>query len=317
MQKLTIPYSGRLLVSQMAAFGLLNVLDVYGFSAYLHHDPHSLEMTPIVEADIDLDALAELIRRSARECERTIEADVIPGQTGNGRTPVIRARATSLVRADEALSVREILLEALEVEDNALALALVSGLGAPGVWLRDGSKPVPGRGATALDGVPYNIGSDIVRGALRHTRQWGEQVERTELEPLLSETSHISTEEGDKHRWTPPGVEIAGWCQWLAGLGLALLPIGLAATSAARTPGYLRRAGQRHLTLPVFANPVSRPKLRALLQLRDLADPDPIRGASVRLRAMGLSELIRFPVIDSSNGSMVSFAFDVGERIQL
>ena len=167
---LRIPSSGRLLTSQLAAYGLTLAIQANGGSARIGHDETSLECDPLVQTDASPQDVANSVARTALICEAAIESDLVPGATGNKRIPVIRARATDQERAVTALAARERLLDAAEAADEVLTAALLAGLGAPAPWLHDGSpagKPMPGRGATQLDGVPYNIGSDIVRGLLR------------------------------------------------------------------------------------------------------------------------------------------------------
>lgn len=328
MQTFTIPYSGRLLVAHMVAYGLGVALQHGGCDAFLVHSPTSLELTPLVMADVDFAEAAEYVRRSAQDCEAPVEDDVVKEVTGNKRSPALRARASSPDGATAALVERERLLSALEEggAEAELPLALAAGLGAPAVWIHDqtaAAKPLPARGATALDGVPYNIGSDIVRAALRRSLPSAEDVTEADLQTLLGGEHADVKEVGDRHRWSPSGTRIASWCQWLAALGLCMLPVGLVSAGTARTPGYRRQGPVRQLTLPVLTRPVSLARLRALLELQTLVELDSEHSsarrssAAGRLRALGVREVVTFPVDDQSNGSMVAFSFGAGRTIEL
>lgn len=327
VQTFKIPYSGRLLVSHMAAYGLAVALRSGGFDAFISHDPNSLEMTPLVAADVDSTVASGCVRKSADACEAAVESDVVPGKTGNSRTPALRARATSPVGAHDTLLAREQLLRSLE-RDGAgaeLPLKLAAGLGAPAIWLHDhnaAAKPHPDRGATGLDGVPYNIGSDIVRGALRRSLPSAQNVTGDEVKALFVNSSQRVEEAEDRLRWSPGGTYIASWCQWLAALGMCLLPVGLMSDEAARTPGYRRDVTPRQITLPILSRPISLPRLRALLELQVLVDagfPESSAGirAAGKLRALGVPEVMTFPVRNSSNSTMVTFSFDLGTEILL
>lgn len=315
MLTLRIPSSGRLLTTQLAAYGLALAVDAGGRSACVGHDARSLECDPAVITDALPSDVANSICQSALVCEAAVEADLIPGARGNDRIPVIRARATDHARAVDALAARERLLDAAEAADQALLTALLAGLGAPAPWLRDGGptgKPMPGRGATQLDGVPYNIGSDIVRGLLRPVLRATKDTDADALARLFTDAAAISPDR-DRTRWSPEGTKLAPACQWLAALGLGLLPVGLTSSGRARTPGFWRRSGRRGISLPVLARPVSVPRLRATLQRPDLTAADE-PNAAARLRALGISEVLTFSVIDASSGTMVAFSFTPAAR---
>ncbi|MHB8657311.1 MAG: hypothetical protein ACYC91_05055 [Solirubrobacteraceae bacterium] len=320
MQTFTMPYSGRLLVTHLASYGLAVALDARGVEAFVGHDPDAVELTPQVFADVDLDEVAACIRASALECKSAVEADLEPGRTGNGRIPVIRARATEPERAAISLAARERLLDDLEAQDARSAAALIAGLGAPGVWLRDAKardKRVPAHGASRLDGVPYNIGSDIVRGALRHSLPAATAIVEEDLRPLTDGGRVRTADETDRLLWSPPGTRIALVYQWLAALGLELLPVGLSASARARTPGFWQESGERGIALPVISRPVSAARLRSLLQLPDLVARGATPAAAKRLRALGICELVTFMVLDSSSGTMVKFSFGPARRFGL
>ncbi|MGH2873776.1 MAG: hypothetical protein ACRDL5_15105, partial [Solirubrobacteraceae bacterium] len=182
----------------------------------------------------------------------------------------------------------------------------------PAPWLRDASaarKPMPGRGATQLDGVPYNIGSDIVRGVLRHALPATKQAKPEAIAALFTSEPNTPPSERDRTRWSPEGTKLAPVCQWLATIGLGLVPVGLTSSGRARTPGVWRESGSRGgISLPVLTWPVSVPRLRAVLQRPELTGA---AGSSeaVHLRALGVSEVISFSVVDASSGTMVAFSF--------
>lgn len=307
MPSIRTPASGRTLVAHLSAYGLASVLDLAGHDAFISHDPDSLELEPIVHTPVSLDEVADVVRAAARDCESIVEADLVPGKTGNDRRPVIWARATRLDRAQAALSCREALLDEVEDFASGTPVALVAGLGAPAPWTGD----KPHRGASRLDGVIGNHTSDFVRGALRGARRAAEVVT---AELLISSADATL----DKTGWSPPGTRLPLCSQWLAGLGLGLLPVGLDGVAAARTPAVSATRPQC-VRLPVFAAPVSVPRLRAVLQSVELVagrGGDEPRDAA-RLRALGVRELARFAKIDESNPQSVRFHFARGEVIRL
>lgn len=316
MLTLRVPSSGRLLTTQLAAYGLILAVHAAGHSAWIGHDASSLEFDPLVETDASPREVANSVAQSALVCEAAIEADLVPGRTGNDRIPVIRARATDQERAVIALAARERLLDAAEAADEALVAALLAGLGAPAPWLRDGSaagKPMPGRGATQLDGVPYNIGSDVVRGLLRPVLRATKETDADALGRLFTAEAVAPPSDRDRTRWSPNGTTLAPPCQWLAAIGLGLLPVGLTSSRRARTPGFWRQPGSRGISLPVLERPVSAPRLRAMLQRPELTATDGSRDAA-RLRALGVSEVVSFSVVDASSGTMVAYSFAPASR---
>ncbi|MGA2013008.1 MAG: hypothetical protein ABSH51_21055 [Solirubrobacteraceae bacterium] len=311
-----IPSSGRLLTTQLAAYGLTLAIHANGSQAWIGHDDSSLECDPVIQTDASPQQVADSITRSACVCEASIEADLVPGMTGNNRIPVIRARATDQARATIALAARERLLDAAEAADELLTAELLAGLGAPAPWLHDGSaarKPTPGRGATQLDGVPYNIGSDIVRGLLRPVLRATKQTDADTLIELFAAKTAAPASDRDRTRWSPDGTTIAPPCQWLAALGLGMLPVGLTANSRARTPGFWTQRGRRGISLPVLQHPISVPRLRAILQRPELTAADGSRDAA-RLRSLGVSDVLSFSVLDASSGTMVAFSFAPASR---
>jgi hypothetical protein len=319
VKRFTIPCSGRLLITHLGAYGLAAALDARGVDAFVGHDPQAVELTPQVFATVELDEVAACIRESALECEPAVEADLEPGRTGNNRIPVIRARATEPERAATSMAARERLLDDLEAHGARSATALIAGLGASGVWLRDTKtrKAVPARGASRLDGVAYNIGSDIVRSALRHSLPAAATVVEEDLRPLTDGSRGRTADDTDRLLWSPPGTRIGLVYQWLATLGLGLLPVGLTARTHARTPGFWHESGARGIALPILARPASAARLRSLLQLPDLVARGATPAAATRLRALGISELVTFAVLDSSSGTMVKFSFGPATRLEL
>lgn len=309
-----MPHTGRLLVSQLAAYGLAAVLDTYGEDAFVGHDPSSLEMQPHVLTPLDAARTGELVSSSAAECEHMLEADLEPGQTGNSRRPVMWARATSSDRAALALHAREALLDNEEGSKGLLAVALAAGLGAPAVWL--GKHPE--RGATRLDGVMGNNTSDFVRGVLRRCRPAAAGSEASYFERAWAGRLAPPDAE-DKTGWSPPGTRIDPVHQWLAAVGLTLLPVGLSGSGPGTTPCFWHQRGARGVTLPILGPTAAVPRLRALLQRPELSVPPASLSPAHRakLRSLGVSEVISFVVTDRSSSQSVAFSFGRGERTQL
>jgi hypothetical protein len=215
-------------------------------------------------------------------------------------------------RALQALEMREELLDRLESLDRRLPEALIAGLGAPGAWLADR----PQRGASRLDGVIGNHTSDFVRGVLRRALP-AASVTGDDVHALWTVTSPPEASEDDKTGWAPPGTQVHLVHQWLAAIGLSQLPVGLAANGPSRTPCYWRDSDVRGLTLPVLSQPISMPRLRALLQLPALVTPTSSPTAAGRLRALGIHELVSFPLLNRSTRQSVAFSFGRGTRIEL
>lgn len=312
MTTLRIPISGRLLVAHLAAYGLGFALDVAGEQAFVSHDPDSLELDPQVSTTADLERVANSVRRTGTECEGAVEADLVGDDSGSNRRPVAWARGTSMERARVALHAREELLDGLESGGARVATSLLTGLGAPATWLGD----KPQRGASRLDGVPGNSTSDFVRGVLRRARPAAFSVTAENLRATIDIVAQPSgaTDE-DKTGWAPPGTRVDLVYQWLAAVGLSQLPVGLAARGPSRTPCH--RRDNRGVTLPVLAPPVSMPRLRALLQLPELVEPDLRPASAARIRALGSRELLFFPMLGRSNDKMVAFSFGTATRIEL
>lgn len=307
MHELRLPVSGRTLVGHMAAYGLALVLDNGREDAFVGHDPDSLELDPLVATGAGSARTAELVRASASGCEDIVEADMTPGCTGNDRRPVVWARATRVDRALAAVPMREALLDTEEGRGGRLAVALTVGLGAPAPWASD----KPHRGASRLDGVMGNHTSDFVRGALRRSRAAAVDVTAEELTAPKDPAA-------DKTGWSPPGTSVAPAVQWLAALGLGLLPVGLVAHGYARTPA--ATSGRPYgVTLPILSRPVSVPRLRALLQRVELGvvDGSLVPEQSARLRALGVSEVAHFPKVDRSTPQSVQFFFGSATAVKL
>lgn len=314
MPSLTIPLSGHLLVSHLAAYGLGVVLDANDEDAFVGHDPLSLEMEPHVTTPANVERTVDLVRQSATTCERVIEADLQPGQTGNNRRPVIWARATALDRAKLALPKREALLEAAERDEQAIVVGLLAGLGAPAAW-----SDRPQRGASRLDGVTGNHTSDFVRGVLRRARPAAASAQVDGLASAWSgKTSQAASVDDDKTGWSPPGTRVDLVHQWLAALGLSLLTVGQSAHGRAATPCFCRHEA-RGVTLPVLDHPVSVPRLRGLLQLPELLLPAArlVNSEAARLRARGIRELVAFALVDRSTPQSTAFSFARGVRVEL
>jgi hypothetical protein len=320
-----IPCSGRLLIAQLAAYGLAVVTDSPERLSLVSHDPDSLELAVSVEAGFGLEEVAARVRASAETCEGMVEADLEPGKTGNDRIPAIRARASfqsDPARAADALGIREGLIEELDRDGAALPMGLMAGLGAPAPWLRSRSKDAKARpqdGATQLDGVALNATSDIVRGALRPNRA---AVLRLDPSGLIEVLSGRGSDAGEPDRfgWSPRGTDAHPVVQWLAALGMTVLPVGLASSAPARTPGAWtdRTNGiRRGITLPIFARPVSVARLRGVLQVPSLARRTPALRDAASLRSLGIAALAVFTIRESSNENMKQFTFDAAERLDL
>lgn len=318
MITLKIPSSGRLLTTQLAAYGLALALRAAGHSVWIGH-ASSLECDPVVETDAAPRDAADCVIQSALLCEPAVEADIVPGATGNDRMPVIYARATDPERAKLALVRRELLLDSAEDEGEDLVAALLAGLGAPAPWLhedRGAHKPMPSRGATQLDGVGFNIGSDIVRGLLRRALSSTKTTDADALAALLAAGTVSPSEELDRTQWSPAGTKLDPAFQWLAAIGLGLLPVGLTSSGSARTPGFGSLVGSKGLSLPVMKQLVSVPRLRAILQRQELTKADGSREAA-RLRALDVSDVLTFAVVNDPNPNMRRFSFATASRLAL
>lgn len=327
MHRIVFPLSGELLVSQLAAYGLLVALDAAGIDAFLSHDSVSQSFEPIVEFVADLDGAARAVRASALEAEQAVEADIELGKTGNDRRPVIWARASFAKDASRPARVLRMRAQILAAAENAHAReteGLLSGLGAPAAW-GEPEEPKPAQGATALDGVLGNNTSDLVRGVLRPARALAANLDEQALDRLW----HRGSVDGqlDKTGWAPPGTAVDFLHQWLAALGLALLPVvhrpfGPSATPACWTGASPRRHG---ITLPLLARPTTIARLRAVLALgalASLADHGPSAPREPvtvdQLRSLGLEEVVSFErLYKRGSGASVAFTYRRGARVSL
>lgn len=324
MERVTIPYSGTLLVAQLAAYGFALALDDAGIDAFVGHDTTSQSFEPIVVFDADRDAAHAAVRASAIELEDLVEHDVEPGKTGNDRRATIWARR-SMERGGERLrtivELRAGLVEQADRAPGAVPAALLGGLGAPAAWGPERMKTPAG--ATALDGVLGNNTSDFVRGVLRPTRKAA-----AALDPDPFALGDLGDVPSDKTGWAPPGTKVDYVHQWLAALGLALLPVAHRPLERSATPACWRRRGegaQSGVTLPVLEAPVSVPRMRALLALdalaqirsENVADGDAAIAAS-ELRGLGVGEAVVFERRSRAGaGSSVAFDFRRGRLVTL
>ncbi len=316
MEILRIPLPGTVLVSHLAAYGLAFVLDDAGFDVWVGHHADAADFPPQLTAAAAIEDVVQLVRATAIELEGAVEADVEPGKTGNDRRAVMWARATSADLAAAAQPAREQLRERADLATSRTAAGLLAGMGVPATWQHGGAKPH--RGASRLDGVLGNHTSDFVRGVLRKARTGVAAAKDDDL--VRSWRSGVSVGTGqDKTGWSPPGTKVDHTHQWLAALGLSLVPVGLRGNDPARTPACWRDGSARGVTLPVFETHVSVARLRAVLGLTSLVDWREASGerTAARLRAVGVREIVVFAQVDGSSKSSVSFSFERGRRLDL
>ncbi len=325
MERIAFTYGGQLLVSHLAAFGLAVALDGAGIETYVGHDPDSQSFEPVVAFAGERAAVAEAVRASALATEAVVESDIEPGRRGNDRRATIWARASFANDPDRAahvLGLRRTLVDDAEQEDAPFAVALLASLGAPATW--GGDRVNPSDGATALDGVLGNHTSDLVRGVLRPARRAAAEFADDAFgAPALGPAG----DQHDKTGWAPPGTDVDLAHQWLAVLGLSLLPVAHRSLSRSATPACwtLRRPTRHGVTLPLLSLPVSLPRLRALLSLASLAaitdDGEQTRErsrAAGELRSLGVDEVVTFARrYQRGSGSSVAFTYARGERIGL
>lgn len=305
---IALPLSGLVLASHLAAYGLALVLRERDEDVRVGHRRDSLECEPVIATTLTTPEIGEAVRESARICKEAIEADRVPGKAGNERRSVIWARGTSAEGAWELLRMRERLLDSADGGGQRIAAALIGGLGAPSPWLDE----KPHRGATALDGVLGNHTSDFVRGVLRKMRPAAESIRDEELAQFWFEPDPPAATDEDKTGWAPRGALIDPVHQWLAALGLGMLPVGLVARGHAQTPCVWSRGRDRGVRVPVLARPVSPARVRALLQRRELCAPELDIASGAALRALGVSETVEFSVIDRTTPQSVAFSFGRG-----
>lgn len=325
-EQVRIPLPGTLLVSHLTAYGLLVALDAVGVDGFVGHDPESQSYEPIVKFEGERATVREAIRSSADRAERVVEQDIEAGRKGNDRRAVAWARASFMKEPERAalvLSLREKLVADVESERDLTSAGLLAGLGAPAAW-GGPEQPKPSKGATALDGVLGNHTSDIVRGVLRPARAAAAALDAD----LFELTAEGSVGQPDKTGWAPPGTQVDFVFQWLAVLGLALLPVAHRPFASSTTPAcWTTERPQRYgVTLPVFKHPVSMARLRALLGLGALkAIHDELDGSTQaaaagagELRALGVAEVVVFDRrYQPGSGSSVAFTFARGRLVRL
>lgn len=330
-ERLRIPLPGTLLVAHLTAYGLLAALDAVGVDGFIGHDPESQSYEPIIEFEGERAAVREAIRSSAERAERFVEEDIEEGKKGNDRRPVAWARASFKNEPERAvlvLSLREKLVEVADNERDVTSAGILAGLGAPAAWGAP-EKPKPSEGATALDGVLGNHTSDIVRGVLRPARSAAAALD---TDPFLL-ASEESARQPDKTGWAPSGTHVDFVFQWLAVLGLGLLPVAHRPVASSATPACwsTERPSRRGVTLPVFEDPVSMARLRAVLGLGALkAIHDELDGSTQtaetaaaaagagELRALGIREVAVFDRrYQPGSGSSVAFTFARGRVVRL
>lgn len=325
MQSIVLPYSGELLLTQLMAYGTLVVLDRTGARCTIQHDPESLTYDPIVamENGVSEAAVAEALADTALALRDVIEADLVPGAKGNDRKSVIWARgsfAGDESKAREPVAKRAQLLDTTEGRSAQLAVDLLAALGCPATW--GGGDVKPSWGATALDGVLGNYTADFVRGLLRFARAAAEQPDQ----PLWDAPS--SAQQVDKTMWAPPDTKARLDHQWLAVLGMMLLPVAHRSHERSRTPAVWRApVGRRSgVSLPLFSQPTSLARLRAVLasaafpkaaqELVEAGQAD-VRTATV-VRSLGVNELALYERQDArGSGSSVAFSFGRGILVRL
>lgn len=326
MRTITIPYSGELLLCHLMSYGLLSSLDTAGVAAYVHHPPQSLSFTPALQVgdDIDDETIAAAVRATAANAEEVVEADLVPSKTGNDRRSVIWARgsmANDPSRASGVVARRAKLVESVLAAADHATLGVLAGLGAPASWGGDHLKP--SHGATALDGVLGNHTSDIVRGVLRPARVAASTVAGDEFWATSPTAGNAQL---DKTGWAPPGTPAPLAHQWLAVLGLGLLPVAHRPLSRSATPACWQttKPTVRGVTLPLFARASSLPRVRAVLAMKALtliaaeAQGGIGLAAAAELRAFGAPEVVVFErLMARGQGSSVAFSFRRGRHIAL
>lgn len=324
--KVTIPLPGTLLVAHLAAYGLAAALDAGNVDGWVGHDPESQSYEPIVVFEGERTAAIDAIRLSAVRAERFVEQDIEPDKKGNDRRPVAWARASFMnepQRSAEVLLLRQALVDEAERERDLTSAGVLAGLGATAAW-GTLDTPKPSEGATALDGVLGNHTSDMVRGVLRPARIAAATLDG---DPFLSSSAR-SAAQLDKTGWAPPGTRVNLALQWLAVLGLSLLPVAHRPLAASLTPAcWVTTEGPRRrgVTLPVLKQPVSLPRLRALLGLDAVASisgdiDDRVKMARVagKLRALGVEEVAVFDRrYRPGSGSSVAFTFERARLVML
>lgn len=313
--EVTLPYSGELLVTHLAAYGLALVLHDAGVPTTVAHSD-SLTFEPCIRFEADVEFVADAVRQSAVEAEAAVEADIEPGKTGNDRRSLIWARASrDSATAAEILRRRDALLVDAEERSHSIVCAILAGIGATAAWVPEKVKPQSG--STALDGVLGNNTSDLIRGVLRPGRRAAEAVDAEVLKRLWrGETD----DQLDKTGWAPPGTRIDLVHQWLAVIGLGMLPVAHRRFKRSATPATWRR--DEGVTLPILG-PTTPARLLAILKLAALSKLDDtqtgpaIERARAELRALGINEVVQFRRHRTGSKSSVAFIFGRGVRVDL
>lgn len=326
MRAIAIPYSGELLLAHLVAYGLLVALDAAGLDGHLHHPDESLSFTPSVDVDdgLDDDSIASAVRTSAAAAEEIVETDLVPGKRGNDRRSVIWARgsmANDTSQAGIVVQRRAQLVEGVARAGDRPSLGVLAGLGAPASWGPERVKP--SHGATALDGVLGNHTSDLVRGVLRPARAAASTLAGADLWTTLPTSG---TPQSDKTGWAPAGTVAPLAHQWLAVLGLGLLPVSHRPLAPSSTPACwsTRRPSRHGVTLPLLGRASSLARVRAVVGLRALAalhatadDADSLPERA-ELRALGVPEVVVFErLVARGQGSSIAFSFRRGRRVAL
>lgn len=329
MRSIEIPYGGDLLLSHLIAFGLAVAVDAENVPVHVHHSQSSLSFEPIVEVSDEFgDAqLARAVRATAVAAELAVETDLAPDKKGNDRRSVIWARgsyANDPRQAEEVVKRRAAVVDAAAARRETALLGVLAGLGAPASWGPDTVKPA--HGATALDGVLGNHTSDLVRGVLRPARAAAATLDAEHL--WAGPQTKVQL---DKTGWAPAGTPAPLAHQWLAVLGLALLPVAHRQADRSATPAAwsIRNPRSAGIALPLLSRAASFARVRAVLELRALVEVgkqplDTLLGgdadltAGAELRSLGVPEIVRFERQDArGQGSSVAFSFRRGVRVTL
>lgn len=327
------PVSGIFLVSHLAVLGLATILDAYGDETVrVGHDSASLTFEPYLATALPRSEVRAFFEAAIADIEAVLEHDREAKSRGE-RKPTIRARDTyggDPDRAREAVLVRHRLVRGLLEQDGPgarLATALCEGLGSSVTWLPQerGAKFDPSVGATAFDGAVINKSTDLVRKVFRELRVKA-------LAADLWESGR--SEHGAESPWAPPNSPSDVTAEFLAGIGLAALPVAQRSRGVSLTPAIVRADVSRRpdaAVFPILGRPVTLARLRALLMSSDLAViarelsfalNGQNRGredlaARKRLRALGVRELVLFPVRNLSTKQMVKFHFETGIRVDI
>ncbi|MBB4663296.1 hypothetical protein [Conexibacter arvalis] len=321
MEQVVFTHGGEVLIAHLAAYGLAVVLESAMIDAHVGHDPDSLRFEPFVHFDATQADAARAVRDAAGALERLIESDVERVSEKNARRSVIWGRSSfdhGSERGALVLAKRSALVAEADAGRQRLASGLLAALGAPALW---GPKTVKsGSGATALDGVLGNHTSDFVRGVLRPCRADAADVDEARF---LAEVGKVTSEQRDRTNWAPSGTRVGLIDQWLAALGLSMLPVAHRQVRRSATPACWSggRPVRHRTTLPLLDQPVSPARLRALLSLGSLAsvcrseDGQPDVDHAGALRAFGVTEVVTFDRrYNPGSSSSVAFTYVRGRR---